>query len=85
MDIYNASKLTLSCCPIARNSLGVMPVTCLNCEDRCAGESEYLQIPEEMDNILMALSKMTAVALIKNNNTMFVKDFMPFILRDKVI
>ena len=38
VDIYNASKLTLSCCPIARNSLGVMPVTCLNCEDRCAGE-----------------------------------------------
>ena len=38
VDIYNASKLTLSCCPIARNSLGVIPVTCLNCEDRCAGE-----------------------------------------------
>ena len=37
-SIHNASKDTLSCVPNERNSLGVIPVTCLNCEERCAGE-----------------------------------------------
>lgn len=35
---YNASRDVLSCFPISRNPFGVIPVTCLNCEERCAGE-----------------------------------------------
>ena len=45
---------------------------CILCEDRCAGETEYLQVSEEMYNVLVALSKMAAVALIKDHHNLLV-------------
>ena len=54
-------------------------------KNRRTGKSEQMIVFERLHNFGMHISKLAAVALIKNNDAMFVKDFMPFILRDKVI
>ena len=41
-------------------------------EDRSTGETEYLEIPEEIDDVAVALAEMAAVALIKNHHKLFV-------------
>ena len=45
---------------------------CILSKDRCTGETEYLQVSEEMYNVLVALSKMAAVALIKDHHNLLV-------------
>ena len=41
-------------------------------EDRCTGESEYLEVPEEVDDIAVAFSEVAAVALVENHHELFV-------------
>ena len=45
---------------------------CILCKNRCTGETEYLQVSEEMYNVLVALSKMAAVAFIKDHHNLLV-------------
>ena len=40
------------------------------------GKTEYLQITEEVDNVAMALTEMTAVTLIKNHHKLLITEFL---------
>ena len=41
-----------------------------------AGKAEYLEVPEEIDDIAMAFSKVTPVALVENHHKLFVPQIL---------
>jgi len=50
---------------VAEHLFGRMTINCILCKNRSSGKSEYLGIIEELHNLLMALPKVAAVALIE--------------------
>ena len=60
---------------IAEDFLCCMTIHSILNEDRCTCKSEYLCIVEKPDDILMAISEMTAMTLIKNHHDTSMTDF----------
>ena len=53
-----------------------MPVYRIFRKYGCAGKTEYLRIHKELHDVLMAVTKVTAVAFVKNHHDTRVADFV---------
>ena len=82
--IYNSIGMQLVTkglrrCKIAR----ICYCTCVLCKNRCASETKQVVLLKVFDNCLMHIAELAAMAFIKNNNNVFLVDFMPRIFLDK--
>ena len=57
--------------------------TGIGCKDRCPCKSEQMIFPEALDNGRMHVTKLAAVAFVKDNDYMFLIDLMARILLDE--
>ena len=65
--------------------LHVLAFSCIGSENRCAGKAEQVIILERLDNLSVHISKLAAVAFVKDDNAMLAEHLVSLVFRDKVV